>query len=353
MLNLNLGTNKSILDAALSTDDSGDPKDKKNGNPPPNKKGFNTGDFQFESTLNINRRTPAQSSATSGRIPLPDYDNPESRLNYATAFRKKYGNNILGGYGDIPLRINEKPTWGSDTSKNLAIKEASKLGLDPALFYASSMIEGQSGLYPMKSKQTGQMVVNSTGDKDYPVSALWSFGLDSFRDYLPTLKKKGYLPEDFDKNFKVWEGKGSPLGKQYNDEDVMFKTTDAGIQAKAAMMKAFNDELDDYANKKNIKLSPEQKDFFALAHFNSGSHGYQMLDAYNKAGLLKNNDFLNKMPEIAIPGVSPALHKKIYGNVAPRLAAARGLKEEGLFDQPQNKEALTNALNTSKSQPVK
>jgi len=47
---------------------------------------------------------------------------------------------------------------------------------------------------------------------------------------------------------------------------------------------------------------------------------------------LKDNNFIKKMPDIPIQGVSPKLHKQIYGNIAPRLAAAKGLKEEGLFD---------------------
>lgn len=284
----------------------------------------------------------------TSRIPLPDYANPESRLKYAQAFRDKYGKDILSGYGDIPLRINEKPAWGSDTSRNLAMREAKKLGINPALFYASSMIEGQSGLYPGADKSLAPGLVKTTGDKDYPISGLWNFGLDSFQDYLPTLKKKGYLPQDFEKNYKVWDKPGSPLGAGYRDESVMFKNADAGVQAKAAMMRAFYDEVDDYAKSKNINLTPKQRDFFALAHFNSGAHGYQMLDAYNKAGLLKGEDFLQKMPNIPIAGVSPALHKQIYGNVSPRLAAARGLTEEGYFDEDQPKSAPKVMVRVSK-----
>lgn len=281
--------------------------------------------------------------APQSRIPLPDYKDPASRLAYAQAFRDKYGKEALKGFGDIPLRINDRPAWGSDTSKNLAVREAKKLGLNPALFYASSMIEGQSGLYPGSDKSLPKDQVLTTGDKDYPVSGLWNFGLDSFQDYLPTLKQKGYIPQDFEKNYKVWDKPGGPTGPEYRDENVMFKNADAGIQAKAAMMRSYYDELDNYAKKGNLKLSPEQRDFFALAHFNSGKHGYEMLDAYNKAGLLKGNDFLNKMPDVPIPAFNSlykgdtkkaaALHKQIYNNVMPRILAAKGLTSEGYFDE--------------------
>jgi hypothetical protein len=282
--------------------------------------------------------------APASRIPLPDYKNPQSRLAYAQAFKDKYGKDAQPGFGEIPLRINERPVYGSDTSKNLATREAKRLGLDPALFYASSMIEGQSGLYAGAAKtETGEPAWRgNTGDKNYPVSGLWGFGLDSFQDYYPTLKKKGYLPADFDKEFQMWDKEGGPMGKLADPESAMFKSTDAGIKAKGAMMRAYYDELDDYAKKKNITLNPEQRDYFALAHFNGGAHGYEMLDSYNQAGALKNNDFIKKMPAIDVAYMdkgkrlskeaSARLHKQIYGNVVPRINAARGLKDEGYFD---------------------
>jgi hypothetical protein len=281
-------------------------------------------------------------------IPLPDYNNPKSRLDYATAFRNKYGKDVLKGYGDIPLRVNEKPIYGTRTSKEAAIQEATALGLNPALFYASAMIEGQSGIYAGSSKTAdGQPAwTGYTGDKDYPISGVWGFGLDSFQDYYPELKKKGYLPKDFDSQWKNYEFEGAPEGSTSpsGEESTMFKTTDAGIKAKAAMMRAFYDESDAYAKKKGYNLTPEQRDYFALAHFNSGAHGYEMMDAYNKAGILKNNDFINSgsIPNVNVPfmfkgkqmsaGASQKLHQQIYGNISPRIAAARGLQAEGLFE---------------------
>lgn len=301
---------------------------------------------------------PGDPAPGNQHIPLPNYNDPASRLAYAQAFRDKYGKEALTGYGDIPLRINEKPYWGTDTSKNLAVREAKRLGIDPALFYASSMIEGQSGLYSGADKSLPKGYVNSTGDKDYPVSGMWNFGLDSFQNYLPLLKQKGYLPNDFDKNFKVWDKPGSPSGPEYRDESTMFKNTDAGIQAKAAMMRAFYDELDDHAKRGNVKLTPEQRDYFALAHFNSGAHGYEMMDAYNKAGLLKDNKFIDKMPGIDIPfkvngkvmskEKAAALHKQIYNNVMPRILAAKGLKGEGYFDEPVSKQAQQQIMKLTK-----
>lgn len=277
-------------------------------------------------------------------IPLPDLKDEKARLAYAKAFKAKYGPDTPTGFGEIPLRAREKPVYGSDTSVNLINKAAKATGLDPALLYASSMIEGQSGLYAGAAgkNEKGELLYRgNTGDKDYPISGLWGFGLDSFTDYYPTLQKKGYLPKDFDKQFKVWEEEGGPLGADADPESVMFKNTDAGIQAKAAMMRAFYDEFDDYAKGKKITLTPEQRDYFALAHFNSGAHGYEMLDAYNKAGLLKGGKAIEAMPSIYVPFKSKGkvmskeaaakLHKQIYGNVMPRIKAARGLKKEKYF----------------------
>lgn len=322
-----------------------------------------SGKMQFKKVRNVplpqspiaqSQNNVSPNTTMPGRIPLPDYANPESRMQYAKAFRDKYGSKYLEGYGDIPLRVNDKPAYGSDTSKNLAIKAAKAAGVDPALLYSSSMIEGESGLFPGFRPGVSSVGVRYTGDKNYPVSGLWHFGLDSFEDYLPTLKKKGYVPQDFDQNFKILNDT-SPAGPQYGKEGVMFKNTESGVQAKAAMMRAYYDELDDYASKKNIKLTPEQRDFFGLAHFNSGAHGYELMDAYNKAGLLKGNDFIKKMPDVPIQGFidfyrkngktseqaaesAKKLHAQIYGNVLPRILAAKGLKDEGYFDDYYNQQ---------------
>lgn len=258
-----------------------------------------------------------------GAIPLPDYTNPETRLNYAEAFTEKYGP-LMAKRGDTPLRINEKPAWATDTSINLAKKSAAPLGIDPVLFYASSMEEGQSGLYE-GSNEPGK--VRWTGNKEYPVSGLWSFGLDSFPEKYESLVKKGYLPKEFDKNFTIGSDAGS---KNKEGVSALFKNTDAAIQASAAMLKTYYDDIDAYAKNKNIPLSKKDRDFFALAAFNGGEGvGRQMLSEYYDNNYLKDGAYLNKRPTSG-KGLKESSYEKVYENTIRRIKMADALKKEGL-----------------------
>jgi hypothetical protein len=267
--------------------------------------------------------------AKTDRIPLPDYKDPESRKKYAQEFHKKYGD-LTEGRGDTPLRINEKPYKGSDTAKNLSTAAAKKVGLDPALFYSSAMEEGMSGIFPDDKGN-----VKFSGDKDFPISGLWTFGLDSFdKGKFNDLVKKGYLDKDFEQNFKVYEKPGgSPAGDQYKPEKSLFKTADAGIQAKAAMMKESYDDIEAYAKKKGIPLSAKARDFFALADFNGGEGvGHQMLVDYANNGLLKDDAFMKKRPTSG-KGLKESSYKDVYPNIKRRLVMAEALKKEGYFDE--------------------
>jgi len=250
------------------------------------------------------------------RIPLPNYKDPASRLNYIKAVKNKYGD-FVSGRGDALVRVNESPAWGSKSAKELATTYGKQLGINPALFYSSAMEEGMSGLFPDEKN-----LVYSSQNKDYPVSGYASFGLDNIYDRYPEFVKKGYLPADFAKNMV----KRTHINEK--DEDVNsadFKTVDAALQAKAAYIRNSYDEIDNLAKAKGLKLSPQQRDFFALANYNSGSRNAQkMLQSYNEKGYLKNDDFLKKRPDES--------WKQVYDNVAVRMKMADALRKEGLFD---------------------
>lgn len=251
-------------------------------------------------------------------IPLPDFNDPKSRLNYAKEFTKQ-GGPLLKGYGDTPLNVNAIPDAGSDTSKNISIKAAGKFGLDPALLYSSSMVEGMSGLFP---DEKGQITGSANDDKDYPISGFINFGLDNFSDAYPGLVKKGYLSKDFASNFRKQNDVNE---KNQTVHSANFKTPEAALEAKAAMIKDAQDQTEEYAKKSNIPLSDRAKQFFTLVNYNAGSGNMQkMLKEYNRSGYLKNDDFIYKRPSESWKGP--------WENVARRLQLADQLKKQKLFD---------------------
>lgn len=268
-----------------------------------------------------NTRLPAaytaaeQTTAPPGGISRPDYGDPESRLKFAAAYQKKHGTEE--GYGDIPLRVNERPYLGNDTSKNMAVAASKSTGLDPALVYASSLVEGAAAMYPNKEGKASY-----GNDPDYPVQGS-AFGLNQFYDRVPEMIKKGYLPKDFDTKKYVPTEEEISKNPNVTKNSGLFKNFQDAMTAHAARLKLDYDEIEDYAKEKDIKLSPQARDFFSLAHFNSGL-GKQMLDKYNKNGWLKGDQFLKGNPDGSYP--------EVYKHVILRIKERNALKNEQLFD---------------------
>lgn len=286
--------------------------------------------------LRINGNEGEPEPTPKQRIPLPDYKNPEARLAYAKAWTQKYGP-LMAQRGDTPLRINEIPAWGKGTAKQLSMQAAKNLSLDPALLYSSAMEEGMSGIYPHEIEGK-QGMVQSSGDKEYPVSGFINFGLDNFSDAYPALVKKGYLSPDFQTNFK--------LAKDVNEKNqpinsANFRTPDAALQAKAAMIKSSEDEIGEFAKKSNIELSPKAKAFFTLINYNAGSgNAQEMLKQYYKSGYLKGDKFLEKRPS--------EYWQQPYENVIRRIKMADALKNEGYFDDENANSAQNQSNNNQK-----
>jgi hypothetical protein len=259
---------------------------------------------------------------TTTRIPLPNYSDPKSRIKYAQEWTKKYGP-LMQGRGDTPLRVNEQPFKGSGSSKVLATQAAKKLGLDPALLYASAMEEGMSGGFWDDKKG-----VSWSKDKDFPIQGSGQYGLDNFYTRFPEFVQKGYLPQSFESQFKRFV----PSDPNITKNSANFKTVDDALLAKAAFMKSNYDDIDQYAQKKGIKLSPKARDFFALINYNAGEgNGRKMLDEYNEAGALKGDAFLKSRPKSG--GKLKADSWSVpYENVIRRILMRDALKKEGLFD---------------------
>jgi hypothetical protein len=267
-------------------------------------------------------------------IPLPNYKDPQSRANYLQNWQKQYG--ALEGRGDHVLRMNEVPAHATHTAKDMAVSAAKPLGMDPALFYASAMEEGLSGLY---KNSKGELNTGfQSRPEGYTVDGNFNFGLDNFADFAGTLKKKGYLPSNFQ------YAKQETLNEKHQPvNSAFFKNTEDAMTAKAAMLKNTYDDMDSYAKQRGIALSPKARDFFSLAEFNGGN-GHQMLNDYYNAGQLEGDKFLNGRPtsggSLKASSYGPLRDAKgnitdegEYAHIARRMKMRDNLVEQTIFDK--------------------
>lgn len=260
-----------------------------------------------------------------GRIPLPDYNDPASRLRYVAAVAKKH--NLPHGYGDSFTRFNEIPGTQTDTltTRQMIAKTAPGSGLPAPLFYNSAMVEGMTGLYPYGKNND----VDWSGSEKFPVNGYANFGLDNFSDAYAGLVKKGYLPADFKQQF---EKSVHPARKGDNKVPVNsanFATAQAALQAKAAVLRDAQDQVNVYAVRNKIPLSDKAKQFFTLASYNGGPGAAQgMMQEYLKSGALKDDAFFTNKPVQSKYG-------QVYNNVMDRFRVANAQVAEGYdFSDP-------------------
>lgn len=252
-------------------------------------------------------------------LPRPNMNDPKSRLAYLKNLAGRPGNSFLHGRGDYILNVNKVPSYGTETFHDSAVKSASKVGLDPALLYSSSQEEGASGLVP---DEKGEIETGEFTNEKYPVDGFASYGLDNFHDNFKEMVKRGYLPKDFDYQKSQ---RTNETGNKVNS--ALFKSPEDAMQAKAAYVKMEQDNLEDWAKKNEVQMSPLAKQFFTLIAFNGGpGRAHILLNYYKKKGLLDGDKFLENAPEKASdPGGA-------YGHVLPRYQVAKLLKEQKYFE---------------------
>lgn len=259
------------------------------------------------------------------RIPMFDPNDPQSRLNYTAAAAKKH--NLPHGFGDSFTRFNEIPGTQTDslTTRQMIAKTAPGSGLPAPLFYNSAMAEGMTGVYPYGSKND----VDYSGNEKFPVSGYVNFGLDTFSDAYPGLVKKGYLPADFNKNFVKSIHPARKGDNKVPVNSANFDSAQSALQAKAAVLRDAQDQVNEYAGKNKIPLSDKAKHFITLAYYNGGSGaGKALLQDFKREGLLQNDAFLTTKPKQSSYG-------KVYNNILDRFKVANAQVAEGYdFSDP-------------------
>lgn len=261
------------------------------------------------------------------------------------------GKEIRSKYKDNPYVANGRESWGewldkkfaygdpNKTIKDTVVSASKYAGIDPALLYTSAMEEGvQVALSKPDNVSEAYSMWSEKNSKDaaaYPVDGFYAYGLDTFGEVYTSLQKKGYLPKDFDKKFKVFEAVNE---KNQKMKTAAFADDESALVAKAAMIRQAQDSLDNYAKSKKIQLTPKQKEFFTLAGYNSGLGNMpKMVESYRQKGYLKDDKFME-------PGFKPASWGSVYTNVQRRLQNKYVLQEEGYF-------ALGGSLNPEDSDP--
>lgn len=246
-------------------------------------------------------------SKASDIVERPTDNNPKNIQGYRNKLYHKYGKGSEDVV-DMPEFVSVKPSAGSDTMGNMSKTVGAKLGIRPSLLLASSLIEGAKGL-SAGSDPKGEE--DWSGDEKYPVSGYISFGLDTFAGKYQDLVKKGYLNKDFANNFTKAETKNE---KNQKVESANFKTVDAALEAKAAMIKDLQDQTEDYAKKNGIKLSDKGRDFFTLVGYNGGDGLMkEMMASYNKGGYLKDDKYIDQRPTDSYKSVHREISKRIKG----------------------------------------
>jgi hypothetical protein len=253
--------------------------------------------------------------------------------------KTKYKNNpyIKGGRDSWSKALEKEFPISGGTVKEGVYQASSKVGVNPALLFTSSMEEGlQVGLArPDEVSEAYNMWAekNKKLAEEYPIDAFYGYGLDRFSEQYKGLIKKGYLPEDFNNRFTAYDALNE---KKEKIKTAAFKSDQDALMAKAAIMRDARDQVEAYAKQKGVTLSDKSKDFFTLAAYNAGAGNMQkMIQSYDEKGYLKTDDYLK-------PDFKPASYAGVYENIQKRLQNAEILSTEGFFSDYPAQSTLAN-----------
>ena len=144
---------------------------------------------------------------------------------------------------------------------------AQKVGVDPSLLFSSAYQEGMNKAI-WKPNDVSEAFINAEkkglDTKNFPIDGFYNYGLDTFSDKYQKLKK--YLPAGFETEFKPFKAFNE---KKQAITTAAFKSNEAALIAKAAMLKDAADEVASVAKSKGVEIAPEDKDYFTLARYNT------------------------------------------------------------------------------------
>jgi hypothetical protein len=229
---------------------------------------------------------------------------------------------MFGGGGDDPIldelrkSLTTKMRFDDKNTIDIVRSASKRAGINPSLLFSSAFQEGMNKAVfkPDEVSEAYTTAVSGGGvdEAAYPVDGFYNYGLDRFGDNYKRLKK--YLPEGFETRYKPFKAKNE---KGEDITTAAFMTNEDALIAKSAMLRDVEDQLLEYAKKKNIKIEDTDKDYFVLASYNGGlGNGKTMLDEYSKS---KDKRKFIELGETTRKGV--------HENISPRLKRMMTISE--------------------------
>lgn len=210
----------------------------------------------------------------------------------------------------IKRLLNKKLSTDDRTAVDIIRRVAGKAGLSPSFLAANALQEGMNlaimdnGNNEMDQEYEGSLPIGKSMDK-YPINGYLYYGLDTFGDSAEVLKKKGYIPKDFDyAPFKMINEKKQPV------TTAAFKNNEDALTAKAALIRHFQDQVKEYSGKKNLKLGGEALDYMTMSAYNGGMGNAKKMIDEMASGKVSQKDFIDK-------GLTS--RKGVHKNIVPRI----------------------------------
>lgn len=207
----------------------------------------------------------------------------------------------------VPNNKNEAPAPYSfkDEMKRLVVQKspyandvnevATGAGIDPKMLMASSYVEGFNS-FIAGNKNRSVYFEKGVNDKNtYNFDGFAFAGLDKAGEMAEELKKKGYIPQNFDyQPFKAVNEKGQTV------TSAAFKSPKDALIMKAAILRNERDKIEAYAKQKGITINPEHMDYFVMSAYNGGfvENAAKMIDQYavakDRESFIKNGETTRK-----------------------------------------------------------
>ena len=245
-------------------------------------------------------------SETVNQQPKLPPQQPKPKVKVKVAAEPWNSTKSIYSAGEMVMPYDKQPV------KRIIGNAARTAGIRPEFLQRSAYQEGMNRMLSNPDEKSEAWFNARKKDismDQFPVDGFFNYGLDFIgeKGNIERLQKKGYLPKGFENNMKVYQA--------YNEKKQLvptaaFRNNEAALMAKAAVLRDFQDKVDEYAVSHKLKLTPQQRDYFTSASYNGGwGNGRTMM-----------NEFISSKDRAGFIEKGLTSRKGVHKNVYPRVS---------------------------------